>query len=162
MFCTEINHSGDVHWTFPRWQSFCAVSLRAPMEMYVFKSSQHCPFTINPSSVPGAWKGKSLCTEWLEHKLELRKKKTTTVPHQLSSRLEYLRNNLKVWKYKDNIILTALKSSPHLQEYRINIPTPYNQNTSRLWGNNKMKLKLSVTEKSGSHESVSSSTYGMF
>ena len=50
----------------------------------------------------------SYLSDWNTH-LDLRKKITPTVTHQLSSRLEDLKNDSKVWKYKDNIILPAFE-----------------------------------------------------
>ena len=74
--------------------------------------------------------------ELLEHRI----RKTATVPHQLSSRLEDLRRDLRVRSYKDNIILPAFERALLIprdkalekvekkeeKEKRINLPIPYN------------------------------------
>ena len=46
--------------------------------------------------------------DWKSH-LDLRRMKRPTVPHQLSSRMEDLRSDLKIRKYKDSIILPAFE-----------------------------------------------------
>jgi len=72
--------------------------------------------------------------------LDLKIMKKPTVPHQLSSRLDDLRSDLKVRQYKDSKILPVFEKAPaiprskalekvernYVKEKRFNLPIPYN------------------------------------
>ena len=81
----------------------------------------------------------SALSDWKTH-IDLIRKKKSNAPHQLSSRMEDLRSDLKIPKYKDSIILPAFERALLIsrdsafekvvknneKENRINIPIPYN------------------------------------